>query len=297
MKPLLLARQVSYGPARNPRLIDVDLQLGRRPAGIAGHQRRRANRPCCSCSPGFLPPTGGARARTAPRPGGAGTAAAHRLPAAARTRVCRAERGREPALGRSAARPAATGAGRAIERVLLTLQLDKVRARLAGRLSQGMLQRLGLAQAVLHEPDILILDEPTAGLDPLQTEQIRELLGRSRPNCSLILATHLLDDVQRLCDRVILLDGGRKRSEHAVTPDTDLLAHFRQPMSDQGGRVIGAYRPARMATPACRHDVLAAAGIRPADHRLAEFAQLETFAGIAPQLKASGLHARARWTW
>jgi ABC-2 type transport system ATP-binding protein len=117
----------------------------------------------------------------------------------------------------------------AIRRVLRDLELDPFAARLAGRLSTGMTQRLGLAQAVLHEPEILILDEPTAGLDPLQTEQIRQLLGGLSASRSLILATHLLDDVQRLCNRVLLLDSGRKTAEHAVTAEIDLLAHFRQP--------------------------------------------------------------------
>jgi ABC-2 type transport system ATP-binding protein len=117
----------------------------------------------------------------------------------------------------------------AIRRVLRDLELDPFAARLAGRLSTGMTQRLGLAQAVLHEPEILILDEPTAGLDPLQTEQIRQLLGGLSASRSLILATHLLDDVQRLCNRVLLLDSGGKTAEHTVTPEIDLLAHFRQP--------------------------------------------------------------------
>lgn len=118
---------------------------------------------------------------------------------------------------------------RAIAAVLARVQLDGVSQRLAGQLSAGMVQRLGLAQALIHEPSILILDEPTAGLDPLQTENIRDLLKALPADCSVILATHLLDDVQQLCDRVILLDAGRKAAEHAVTDDSDLLAHFRNP--------------------------------------------------------------------
>jgi ABC-2 type transport system ATP-binding protein len=117
----------------------------------------------------------------------------------------------------------------AIDSVLDKVDLAPVTSRLAGNLSAGMAQRLAIAQAVVHEPDILILDEPTAGLDPLQTENIRRLLRRLSERSSLVLATHLLDDVQQLCERVIVLHAGHKTAEQAVLPDTDLLAHFRAP--------------------------------------------------------------------
>lgn len=129
----------------------------------------------------------------------------------------------------------------AIEQACAALDLAGCRRRLAARLSAGMLQRLGLAQAVLHRPRLLILDEPTAGLDPLQLDQVRSLLGRLTADCALILATHLLDDVERLCSRVVLLDGGRKRLEHQVTADSDLLALFRRgDVDDTAGRPSGA---------------------------------------------------------
>ena len=110
--------------------------------------------------------------------------------------------------------------------MLQQVQLTEYRQRLAGRLSAGMAQRLGLAQALVHKPAILILDEPTAGLDPVQTEQIRELLAGLDADTSIVLATHLLDDVQRLCNRVILLEAGHKKAEHEVTATTDLHGHF-----------------------------------------------------------------------
>lgn len=116
----------------------------------------------------------------------------------------------------------------AIEDTLRETGLLDVRKRLASRLSGGMAQRLGLAQSILHRPDILILDEPTAGLDPIQTEQIRELLKALSVNCSLLLATHVLDDINTLCNRVILLNAGHKVDEQTVTQDTDLLEHFRR---------------------------------------------------------------------
>ncbi len=84
-----------------------------------------------------------------------------------------------------------------------------VRKRLVGHLSKGYLQRVGLAQALIADPDVLILDEPTNGLDPKQIIEIRELirnLGRKR---TLILSTHILPEVSKLCERVLILNQGR----------------------------------------------------------------------------------------
>jgi ABC-2 type transport system ATP-binding protein len=116
---------------------------------------------------------------------------------------------------------------RAIAAVIDQVRLGDVRHRLAGRLSAGMLQRLGIAQALVHSPRILILDEPTAGLDPLQADGLRELLAGLRAGVTLLLATHLFDDVTALCGRVALLESGRKVAEHAVTPGLDLMGCLR----------------------------------------------------------------------
>ncbi|MCB1047140.1 MAG: ABC transporter ATP-binding protein, partial [Calditrichaeota bacterium] len=86
----------------------------------------------------------------------------------------------------------------AVDQVCAAFDLDGCRRRLATKLSAGMLQRLGLAQAVVHRPRLLILDEPTAGLDPLQLDQVRSLLRSLASDCALVLATHLLDDVEHL---------------------------------------------------------------------------------------------------
>ncbi|MCG6964932.1 MAG: ABC transporter ATP-binding protein [Chromatiaceae bacterium] len=229
MKPLLLARHISYGPAQRPRLSDVDLQLhaGDRLAllGINGAGKSTLMQVLA----GVLPARSGEVRILGQRLDQAAPAIRRqigflpqRVPAYPELSVTenlvwagqlRGLRG--PALQQ------------AIDTVLQQVQLGAFAGRLAASLSAGMAQRLGLAQAVLHRPQILILDEPTAGLDPLQAEQMRELLGELTEDASLVLATHLLDDVQGLCDRVILLDGGRKVAEHLVTPETDLLAHFR----------------------------------------------------------------------
>ncbi len=96
-----------------------------------------------------------------------------------------------------------------LEKIMDRCGLMDVRARLIGRLSKGYKQRAGLAQALIGDPEVLILDEPTNGLDPKQIIEIRKLireLGRDR---SLILSTHILPEVSMVCDRVLILNKGR----------------------------------------------------------------------------------------
>ena len=87
--------------------------------------------------------------------------------------------------------------------------LQSVQKRLIGNLSKGFQQRVGLAQAILPDPDILILDEPTVGLDPRQVMEVRELLIGLRGRHTIILSTHILPEVQAVCDRVIIIHEGR----------------------------------------------------------------------------------------
>jgi len=97
----------------------------------------------------------------------------------------------------------------AIDRALQLTGLQDRRKQLVGTLSKGYKQRVGLAQAILHDPDILILDEPTSGLDPNQIVDIRSLirdLGRKK---TVVLSTHILSEVQASCDRVIIINKGR----------------------------------------------------------------------------------------
>ena len=87
--------------------------------------------------------------------------------------------------------------------------LEEVRHKDIGELSKGYRQRVGLAQAMVHEPDVLILDEPTSGLDPNQIVEIRNLirqLGRAK---TVILSTHILSEVQATCDRVLIINEGK----------------------------------------------------------------------------------------
>jgi ABC-2 type transport system ATP-binding protein len=87
--------------------------------------------------------------------------------------------------------------------------LTEVGQRLMGNLSKGFQQRVGIAQAILHTPDIVILDEPTVGLDPIQIQEIRALIRELGQDHSVILSTHILPEVQAVCDRVQIIHQGK----------------------------------------------------------------------------------------
>jgi ABC-2 type transport system ATP-binding protein len=87
--------------------------------------------------------------------------------------------------------------------------LGDVAGKLVGELSKGFRQRVGLAQAMLHDPDILILDEPTSGLDPNQIVEIRELIKEVGREKTVILSTHILPEVEATCGRMIIISGGK----------------------------------------------------------------------------------------
>jgi ABC-2 type transport system ATP-binding protein len=87
--------------------------------------------------------------------------------------------------------------------------ITDVRRRLIANLSKGFRQRVALADALLHEPPLLILDEPTNGLDPVQIRHVRELLRGLRPRHTILLSTHILQEVEISCDRVVMIHHGR----------------------------------------------------------------------------------------
>jgi ABC-type multidrug transport system, ATPase component len=97
----------------------------------------------------------------------------------------------------------------AIERVLNQASLDRVKERIIGNLSRGYKQRVGIAQALLSDPPILILDEPTVGLDPEQIIEIRNLIKELGKDHTIILSTHILPEVTVTCNRVIIINDGR----------------------------------------------------------------------------------------
>ena len=86
--------------------------------------------------------------------------------------------------------------------------LENTGSRLIQNLSKGYKQRVGIAQAIVHSPSVIILDEPTSGLDPIQIREIRELMRELGEDHSIILSTHILSEVQNLCDRVLIINQG-----------------------------------------------------------------------------------------
>ena len=97
----------------------------------------------------------------------------------------------------------------AVGHVIDRCGLGEVRRRLLGNLSKGFQQRAGIAQAIVHAPELIVLDEPASGLDPLQAVQIRALVRELGQEHAVILSTHLLPDVQACCERVAILHEGR----------------------------------------------------------------------------------------
>ena len=97
----------------------------------------------------------------------------------------------------------------AIDNVMVRCGLTEVATRLIANLSKGYQQRVGIAQAIIHEPAVIILDEPTSGLDPIQIKEIRHLITDIATEHSVILSTHILPEVQTLCDRVQIIHHGQ----------------------------------------------------------------------------------------
>lgn len=111
-----------------------------------------------------------------------------------------------------------------IERVGLTAEANKR----VGQLSKGYKQRVGLAQAMIGDPELLILDEPTTGLDPNQLEDIRTLIREMGKDRTVILSTHILQEVKQMCSRVIIIDHGEIKVDKPISEIEDLEETFKQ---------------------------------------------------------------------
>ena len=124
----------------------------------------------------------------------------------------------------------------AIDRAKQSCGLTDVSRRIIGNLSKGYQQRVGLAQAIIHRPDVIILDEPTVGLDPIQIREIRKLITELGESHTVILSSHILSEIQATCSRVMIINEGhivfdRELAEmHAdARPDMLLLAFSNPP--------------------------------------------------------------------
>ncbi len=104
-----------------------------------------------------------------------------------------------------------------VDRSIEKTGLKDVRGRLIQNLSKGYKQRVGLAQALVSEPEILILDEPTIGLDPSQMIEVRNLIAKLREHHTIILSTHILSEVQASCDRVLIIKQGRMIAQESLS--------------------------------------------------------------------------------
>ncbi len=140
------------------------------------------------------------------------------------------------------------GMGRAaveagLERVLETCGLGQVAHRLCGHLSKGYRQRVGLAQALIHDPPVLVLDEPTIGLDPRQIIDIRRLIKSLGANRTVVLSTHILPEVQQVCDKVVIISDGRVVVEDSLehlTEGTTLEQVFIRSIAREAGEARAA---------------------------------------------------------
>jgi ABC-2 type transport system ATP-binding protein len=116
-----------------------------------------------------------------------------------------------------------------IERVGLTPEANKK----IGQLSKGYRQRIGLAQAMIGDPELLILDEPTTGLDPNQLEDIRALIREMGKDRTVILSTHILQEVKQMCNRVIIISHGEIKLDKPISEIDNLEETFKQATKDE----------------------------------------------------------------
>jgi ABC-2 type transport system ATP-binding protein len=130
------------------------------------------------------------------------------------------------------------GLRRRLDYVADQCALSSVWGKTISKLSRGFRQRVGMAQALLHDPDVLILDEPTSGLDPNQVFHARELIRSLGQTKTILLSTHILSEVQAVCSRVILINDGRiafDGSTAAMAEGGDMEDRFRRLTGGPGG--------------------------------------------------------------
>ena len=109
-----------------------------------------------------------------------------------------------------------------VEEVIEKVGLSKEAHKKIGQLSKGYQQRVGIAQAIVHDPKVLILDEPTSGLDPNQLEDIRSLIKELGRDKTVMLSTHIMQEVESICDRIVVINNGKivadRNLENTETP-------------------------------------------------------------------------------
>jgi ABC-2 type transport system ATP-binding protein len=139
-----------------------------------------------------------------------------------------------------------------VEEMIEMTGLGRERHKIIGTLSKGYRQRVGLAQAMLHDPEVLILDEPTSGLDPNQLVEIRELIRQLGQQKTVILSTHIMQEVQAVCDRVIIINRGRivaddpiERLKDRIAGESVLTIEFQQGVKKEALLAIPGVKQAK----------------------------------------------------
>jgi ABC-2 type transport system ATP-binding protein len=144
---------------------------------------------------------------------------------------------------------------RVSEMIALT-GLEKEQKKMIGALSKGYRQRVGLAQAMIHDPEVLILDEPTTGLDPNQLAEIRALIKKTGQDKTVIFSTHIMQEVQALCDRVLIINQGRlvandtiDELQSRIKGETVITVEFNEPTNEQKLKSIKGVKKVQKAGP------------------------------------------------
>jgi ABC-2 type transport system ATP-binding protein len=130
----------------------------------------------------------------------------------------------------------------AVSEVVTKCRLTEVEQRILGQLSRGFRQRVGLAEAMVHDPEILILDEPTSGLDPIQIREVRGLIRELGDRHTILLSTHILSEVEAVCGRVIIIAGGRIAVDEQIERlrlDKSILVLARGPADAMRNAMLG----------------------------------------------------------
>ena len=141
-------------------------------------------------------------------------------------------------------------AGERVGEMIAQTGLEREQKKLIGALSKGYRQRVGLAQALLHDPKVLILDEPTSGLDPNQLVEIRGLIKKLGKEKTVIFSTHIMQEVQAICDRVLIINKGHlvaddsiEQLQSRVSGESVVTVEFMQPVSsNQLSKINGVQR-------------------------------------------------------
>jgi ABC-2 type transport system ATP-binding protein len=174
-----------------------------------------------------------------------------------------------------------------LDDVIERLRLDEVLEQPIDTLSKGFKRRVGLAQAILHDPPVLIMDEPTDGLDPNQKHEVRTLINAMAPDKTIIVSTHLLEEVHAVCTRAIIIAAGRILAD-ATPSELEARSRYHQAVSLTAENVNAAKEAlARVAD-------VAAIEIDPQDGRITAFPKpgRSIFVAVGDALKAQGVTVR-----